>query len=76
MKSLNKIVPKLMAIWLTKFLKQATNSDKAVIRGKRVNRGRGYELEIPCKFHFTGDEFSINWLKEKLKKEGFDAKYR
>ena len=30
--------------------------------------------KIPCKFHFTGDEFSINWLKVKLKKEGFDAK--
>ena len=67
-------VPKLMAIWLTKFLKQATNSGKAVIRGKRVNRGGGCGLKIPCEFHFTGDEFSINWVKEKLKKEGFDAK--
>ena len=56
------------------FLKRATNSGKALIRGKRVNRGGGYGLEIPCEFHFTGDEFSINWLKEKLKKEGFDAK--
>ena len=66
-------VPKLMANWLTKFLKLATNSGKAVIRGKRVNRGGGYGLEIPCEFQFTGDEFSINWLKEKLTKEGFDA---
>ena len=67
-------VPKLMAIWVTKFLKRASNSGKAVIRGKRVNRGGSYGLEIPSKFHFTGDEFSINWLKEKLEKEGFDAK--
>ena len=51
-------VPKLLAVWLTKFLKRATNSGKAVIRGKRVNRGGGYWLEIPCEFHFTGDEFS------------------
>ena len=63
-----------MAIWLTKFPKRATNSGKAVIRGKRVNRGGGYGPEIPCKFHFTEDQFSINWLKEKLKKDGFDAK--
>ena len=56
------------------FLKRATNSGKAVIRGKRVNRGGGYGLEIPCEFHFAGDEFSINWLKKKLKKEGFDVK--
>ena len=55
-------VPKLMANWLTKFLKRVTNSGKAVIRGKRGNRGGGYGLEIPCDFHFTGDEFSINWL--------------
>ena len=34
-------VPKLMANWLTKFLKRATNSSKALIRGKRVNRGGG-----------------------------------
>ena len=63
-----------MAIWLTKFLKQAANSGKAVIKGKRVNRGGGYGLETPCEFHFTGDAFSISWLKAKLKKEGFDAK--
>ena len=63
-------VPKLMAIWVTKFLTRATNSGKAAIGGKRVNRGGGYGLEIPCEFHFTGDEFSINWLT----KEGFDAK--
>ena len=65
---------KLMANWLTKSLKRATNSGKAMIRGKRVNTGGGYGPEIPCEFHFTGDEFSINWLREKLKKEGFDAK--
>ena len=63
-------VPKLMANWLTKFLNQATNAGKAVIKGKRVNRGGGYRLEIPCEFHFTEDEFSINWLREKLKKGG------
>ena len=61
-------VPKLMAIWVTKFLKRASNSGKAVIGGKRVNRGGSYGLEIPCKFHFTGDEFSINWLKENSRK--------
>ena len=38
--------PKLMAIWLTKFLKRTTNSGKAVIKGKRVNRGGAYGLEV------------------------------
>ena len=65
-------VPKLMAIWLTKILKRATNIGKVVIKGKRVYRGGGYGLEILCQF--MGDAFSISWLKEKLQKQGFDAK--
>ena len=67
-------VPKLMALWLTKFLKRASNSGKAVIKGKRVNRGGGYGLEIPCEYEFTGDSFSINCLKTKLIMEGFEIK--
>ena len=63
----------LMAIWLTKFLKRATNIGKVVIKGKRVNKGGGYGLEIPCEYQFMGDAFSISWLKEKLQKEGFDV---
>ena len=65
-------VPKLMAIWLTKFLKRGTNNGKAVVKGKRVNRGGGYGLEVPCEYFFTGDKFSISWLKTKLEKEGFE----
>ena len=65
-----------MAIWLTKFLKRATNIGKVAITGKRVNRGGGYGLEIPCMNInlWEMDAFSISWLKEKLQKEGFDAK--
>ena len=44
-----------MAIWLTKFLKRATNIRKVVIKGKRVNRGSGYGLQIPCEYQFMGD---------------------
>ena len=66
-------VPKLMAIWLTKFLKGVTNIGKAIIKGKQVNRGGGYGLEILCEYQFMGDAFSISWLKEKLQKQGFHA---
>ena len=62
-----------MAIWLAKFLKRATNIGKAVIKGKRVNRGGDYVLEILCEYQFMRDAFSISWLKEKLQKERFDA---
>lgn len=64
-------VPKLMAVWLTKFLKRPTNSGKVVITGKRVNRGGGYGLELPCEYVLQGDLFSCNWLKDKLINEGF-----
>ena len=64
-------VPKLMAIWLSKFLKRGTNEGKAVVTGKRINRGGGYGLEVPCEYHFRGDEFFIAWLESKLDKEGF-----
>ncbi len=65
-------IPKLMAHWVTKFLKRATNSGTVIIKGKRVNRGAGYGVELPCKFTFKGDSFSCSWLQDKLKKEMFD----
>ena len=42
------------------------NYARVIIKGKRVNRGAGYGLEVPCEYHFEGDNFSCNWLKEKL----------
>ena len=64
-------VSKLMALWLTKYFKRPTNKGRAVVKGKRVNRGSGYGLEIPCEHCFTGDEFSIQRLKSKLEEQGF-----
>ena len=66
-------VLKLMAQWVTKFLKRASNSVTVVITGKRINRGAGYGLELPCEFKFQGGKYSCDWLKEKLKKENFDV---
>ena len=31
-----------------KFLKYPTNIGKVIIKGERMNRGAGYDLEIPC----------------------------
>ena len=47
-------VPKLMARWLTKFLKRPSDSAGVIIKGKRVNRGGGYGLEVPCEYHLKG----------------------
>ena len=60
-----------MALRLTKFLKHPTNSGEVIVKGKRVNRGGGYGLKVPCGYHFNGDTFSHDWLKEKLTREKF-----
>jgi len=65
-------VRKLMATWFTKFLKRPSNSGKAIIKRKRINRGGGYGPEVPCEYHFQGVEFSCDWLKQKLMKEEFN----
>ena len=31
------------------------NSARVIIKGKRVNRGAGYGLELPCEYHFEED---------------------
>ena len=63
-------VPKLIALWVTKFLKRPTNKGRAVGKGKRVNRGGSHGLEISCEYCFIGDDFSIQWLKSKLEAQG------
>ena len=59
-----------------KLLKRASNSGTVVVTGKRINKGAGYGLELPCEFKFQGDKYSCDWLKEKLKKENFDVLQR
>ena len=40
--------------------------------GKKVNRGGGYGLEIPCEYEFEGDNFSCNCFKDKMQYEKYD----
>ena len=58
-------VPRLMACAVTTFLKGRTNSGHLEVTGKRVNRGAGYHLEIPCVYQFTCDRSLCKWLKKK-----------
>lgn len=65
-------IPLQMASCVSKFLKRRTNKGKVVVTGKRVNRGAGYGLEIPCEYIFFGDnETSIPWLKSKIESLGY-----
>ena len=35
------------------------------VTGKRINRGRGYGLEVPCKYLISGQEKAVDRIKRK-----------
>ena len=56
---------------LKKFLSLANYSIRVHVKGKRINRGVGYGLEIPAEYLFYGNERSIQWVKRTL--DGIDG---
>ena len=46
-------VPFNLAPIISAFLKRSCNKGLVEVTGSRVNRGAGYGLEIPCKYHFS-----------------------
>lgn len=44
-----------------------------MVKGKQVNRGGSYGLEISWEYTLESDSFSVTWLKNKLIKEEFLA---
>ena len=55
-------VPKLMATWLTRFLKRKSNCGRVVIKEKRVNTRSDFDLKVPCEYIFEGDDLFCEWL--------------
>ena len=41
-----------------------TFSETEVTR-KRINRGGGYGLEVPCKYRISGQQKAVDWIKRK-----------
>ena len=58
---------------INKILKRPSNSARVIVKGKCVNGRAGYGLEVPCEYHFEGDNFLCTWLKEMLVKDQFDV---
>ena len=46
------------------FLRRGVNKGLVKVTGTKVNRGAGYGLEIPCKYHFYGSKSFIDKLKQ------------
>ena len=49
-----------------KFLSLPNHSIRVCVKGKIINRGVGYRLEIPAEYIFYGNEKAIHWAKRAL----------
>ena len=66
-------VPFNLAPVVSAFLKRASNKGLVEVTGNRVNRGAGYGLEIPCKYHFYGSTSYIERLATIVDKQHADG---
>ena len=55
-------LPKIMSI----YLKLTSLHMEVELTGKYVNRGGGYGLEIPCKYHDSGPEKAMPWVSKEV----------
>ena len=55
-------MPYNLAPLISPFLARDCNKDTVEITGKRVNRGAGYGLEVPCVYHLYGPKSIPNDL--------------
>ena len=59
-------VPFLYSSTFKKFLSLPNRTTRALVTGKRINRGAGYGLEIPAEYVFYGNEEAFQWVKKNL----------
>lgn len=55
------------------FLKRSMNKGMVEVTGKRVNRGAGYGMEIPCTYRLYGPKGYIDKLKELITIDNIDV---
>ena len=59
-------VPKFISMIVSLFFSLPRCTRSIEVTGKHVNRGAGYGLEIPTKFHFCGPENATVYIKSKI----------
>ena len=69
-------VPENLSECFHRFLTLPRTSIRCTVLGPRVNRGAGYGLEVPVRYHFQGHEKAIAWVKKKVggKEKEIDTK--
>jgi len=60
-------LPFNIAPTISRFLNRSINKGTLEVTGKRINRGAGYGLEIPCKYRLYGSKRHVDILKKYIK---------
>ena len=62
-------MPRNISRSIYKFLKLPNLKLSCKVKGKRVNRGGGFVLEMPLIYKFNGHEKAIEWIKSKIQED-------
>ena len=66
-------LPYKIARTVSHFLKRSVNKGMVEVTGRRINRGAGYGMEIPCKDRLYGPKWYIDKLKELITVDNIDC---
>ena len=59
-------IPLRLSKIMSMFLKLTGSQMEVEVTGKYVKRGPGCRLEIPCKYHVSGQEKAAAWVSKKV----------
>ena len=59
-------IPLYLSKIMSMFLKLTGSHMRVEMTGKYVNRGAGCGLEMPCKYHVSGQEKVVSWVSKKV----------
>ena len=58
-------IPFAISKCISLFLTLSRSFLETKVTRKRINRGGGYGLEVPCKYRMSGQEKTKDWIKRK-----------
>ena len=58
-------IPLAISKCISLFLTLLRTFSETEVTRKRINRGGGYGLEVPCKYRVSGQQKAVDWIKRK-----------
>ena len=62
-------MPLIYSRYASRFLELKSSSTSCEVTGRRLNRGGGYGLEVPCKYKLQGVPEAVDWVAKCMDKE-------